>query len=86
MREYFPTLKRQPLIAGQPASLTAASLNDILAARNAKGESPYLVCQKSKGVRYLLLVARVCRADLLREPPLQEQTYTQCYFLSSCSP
>lgn len=55
-------------IGGHPVSITKTSLAEIGNTLNANKQSPYLVCEKSDGVRYLLLVARVFKPDLLREP------------------
>jgi mRNA guanylyltransferase len=57
--------RRQIFFGGHPVSITRQSCQDIFTLDNAVG-SPYLVCEKSDGVRYLLVVAKVKRGDCLR--------------------
>ena len=82
-RELFPSLKkRQIFFGGHPVSITRNSCKEIFEL-NHNRTSPYLVCEKSDGVRYLLVVARVLPADAIRAHIEEgEDTVTQCYFVS----
>jgi hypothetical protein len=73
--------KRQIFFGGHPVSITRQSREEIftLPAHNV---SPFLVCEKSDGVRYLLVIAKVLREDATRPLEETEHMATQCYFVS----
>ncbi len=79
--------RRLPFLGGHPVSITKESCNAIFSTLIMTAEglrvSPYLVCQKTDGVRYLLIVAKVGQSDLHRQKG-SEQTapFTQCFFIS----
>jgi len=73
--------KRQIFFGGHPVSITRQSCQDIFTLDHYKS-SPYLVCEKSDGVRYLLVVAKVEKEDSLRDSHEQRDLITQCYFVS----
>ena len=51
--------KRLPFFGGHPVSLTKEVSEEIFKTLNQERQSPYLVCEKTDGVRYLLVVAKV---------------------------
>lgn len=62
--------RRLPFLGGHPVSITKESCNAIFSTLVTTTEglrvSPYLVCEKTDGVRYLLIVAKVGQSDLHR--------------------
>ena len=48
--------KSVPFFGGHPLSLTKKDENTIFDRLNPNKQSPYLVCEKTDGVRYLLIV------------------------------
>jgi hypothetical protein len=75
--------KRLPFLGGHPVSITKESCNAIFSTLNNLRESPYLVCEKTDGVRYLLVIARVGVSDLHREKgPDEHAPFTESFFVS----
>lgn len=65
-RMWYNGKKGLPYFGGHPESITKQYTNQIFEALNASNQSPYLVCEKTDGVRYLLVVAKVNYAELIR--------------------
>lgn len=75
--------RRLPFFGGHPASITKQTSNEIFNSLNASRQSPYLVCEKTDGVRYLLVIARVSYKDLTRDVRLGEDApYTEFFMVS----
>lgn len=51
--------KKLSFFGGHPVSITKLTCNEIYNTVNANRQSPFLVCEKTDGVRYLLIVAKV---------------------------
>jgi hypothetical protein len=82
-RIWYNNRRRLPFFGGHPVSVTRQSCNEIFASLNADKLSPYLVCEKTDGVRYLLIVTKVNYSELNREViPGEESPYTEFYLVS----
>lgn len=82
---WYDNRRRLPFFGGHPASITKQSCNEIFDPKNLNPsrQSPYLVCEKTDGVRYLLVVAKVGYAELQREVRMgEEPPYTEFYLVS----
>lgn len=84
LQDFWPNYrKRLPFFGGHPVSITKQSCNEIFEKLNPERKSPYLVCEKTDGVRYLLIVARVTKDDAKKHArPNKEKLYGQCYLVS----
>ena len=84
LQDFWPNYrKRLPFFGGHPASITKQSCNDIFTQLNSQRQSPYLVCEKTDGVRYLLILARVYKEDALHVTQLNENSLAvQCFLVS----
>ena len=74
---------------GHPVSITKQSLNsiftDIKQNNDGTAESQYLVCEKTDGVRYLLLICHVAEEDLISDSQmngLNKYGPIKCYLIS----
>jgi hypothetical protein len=75
--------RRLPFFGGHPASITKQTCNEIFTSLNPLKQSPFLVCEKTDGVRYLLVIARVSYKDLTRDVrPGEEAPYTEFFMVS----
>jgi hypothetical protein len=79
----YDNRRRLSFFGGHPVSITKLSSNEIFGALNENRQSPYLVCEKTDGVRYLLIAAKVNYAQLSREIiEGEESPYTEFYLIS----
>ena len=75
---WYDGKKRLSFFGGHPVSITKLTCNEIFGTLNPNRQSPYLVCEKTDGVRYLLIVAKVKASELIREMvPGEEAPHTE---------
>lgn len=80
---WYDGKKRLSFFGGHPVSITKLTCNEIFGTLNPNRQSPYLVCEKTDGVRYLLIVAKVKASELIREMvPGEEAPHTEFYLVS----
>ena len=80
---FYDGKKRLSFFGGHPVSITKQTCNEIFSTLNNNRQSPFLVCEKTDGVRYILIVAKVKASELVREiQPGEEDPYTEFYMVS----